>query len=180
MAQTYRLEDGKYLCRIQVIPPDTFILMDLHDIHVYPPLQFKNKKQEEFYRKLVRDVKRTLPYAKLAGRTIEETNKKLATISNQRERKKYLKAFEKELFASYEKELKKLTLSQGKLLIRLIDRECSVTSYDLIKEFRGGFSAFFWQGFAGVFGANLKSEYDASDKDKLIERVINLVEAGQL
>ena len=86
----------------------------------------------------------------------------------------------KTLFKKYEKELKKMSISQGRMLMKLIDRECDRTSYDLIKAYKGNTSAFLWQGVAKVFGSNLKSEYNAQEDDKLIERVIKLVEAGQL
>ena len=84
------------------------------------------------------------------------------------------------MFNQFEKDLKKLTVSQGKMLVKLIDRECNKTTYEIIKNYKGNFSAFLWQGVAKIFGSNLKAEYDGSDKDKIIERVIILVEAGQL
>jgi hypothetical protein len=96
------------------------------------------------------------------------------------ERKKFMKEFEKEAFKKYEADLKKMTVSQGRILMKLVDRECDKTSFDLIKAYKGSFTAFFWQGVARLFGSNLKSEFDASDKDKVLERVIVLVEAGQL
>jgi hypothetical protein len=104
----------------------------------------------------------------------------LGDIEKDNERKKYLAHYEKEIFKRYEPELRKLTINQGRLLLKLIDRECNSTSYDLIKSYRGSVSAFFWQGIARIFGSNLKSEYDASGNDRIVERVILLVEAGQL
>ena len=113
---------------------------------------------------------------------LKEIDKDLAALPNDRERKKYMEAKEEELLATYKPILKKFTLSQGKMMIRLVDRECNKTSYQLIKQFRGGFRAVFWQGFAKMLGANLKVSYDAntSEEDRIVERVINLVEAGQL
>ena len=96
------------------------------------------------------------------------------------DRKKYLAKYEKEVFKKYEADLRKLTINQGRLLLKLIDRECNSTSYDLIRNYRGSVSAFFWQGVARIFGSNLKSEYDAKGNDKILERVIILVESGQL
>ena len=130
----------------------------------------------------VRDVKKTLPYAKLIASIISDVDSSLAKIDNEKEKKKFMEKKEEELVNTYKPILKKLTFSQGKMLIKLVDRECDQTSYALIKQFRGGFRAFFWQGFARMFGANLKSEYDAmtDDRDKIVERVIILVEAGQL
>lgn len=161
---------------------DTIPNLLLPQIYVYPELVFKNKKQEKFYWKTVRDVKKTLPYAKMVGKMLKDIEKDLAALPNDRERKKYMEAKEEELLATYKPILKKFTLSQGKMMIRLVDRECNKTSYQLIKQFRGGFSAIFWQGFAKMLGANLKVSYDAntSEEDKIVERVINLVEAGQL
>lgn len=164
----------------QVIGKDTFLLAYLHDIWVFPTNNFKNKAQEKYYWRTVRDVKRTLPYAKLVASEISVINAKLAGMKNDKERKKYLSLYEKEVFKKYEPDLKKMSLNQGRLLLKLIDRECNESSYDLIKTYRGSLSAFFWQGVAFVFGSNLKSEYNANDKDKILERVILLVEAGQI
>lgn len=159
---------------------DTIYYAYLNDIYVFPTFKFKNKAQEKFYWKTVRDVKKALPYARLASQVMQETDHNLAKIKNTREREKYIKEREKILFNQFEKDLKKLTVSQGKMLVKLIDRECNKTTYEIIKNYKGNFSAFLWQGVAKIFGSNLKAEYDGSDKDKIIERVIILVEAGQL
>ena len=161
---------------------DTLPNILLPQVYVYPVLVFKDKKQEKFYWKTVRDVKRTLPYAKLVSKMLKEIDRDLAALPNDRERKKYMDAKEEELLATYKPILKRFTLSQGKMMIRLVDRECNKTSYQLIKQFRGGFRAVFWQGFAKMLGANLKVSYDANtnEEDRIVERVINLVEAGQL
>lgn len=164
----------------QINGTDTVLLAFIHDIYVFPKQRFKNKAQEQFFWRTVRDVKKTLPFAKLVASEMTQTNMKLAKLPNDKQRKAYLNQFEKEVFKKYEADLKKMTINQGKLLLKLIDRECEQSSYDLIKIYRGNLSAFFWQGVARVFGTNLKDNYDASDKDKIIERVILLVEAGQL
>jgi hypothetical protein len=165
---------------VEITGKDTVFMAFLHDVWVFPEMNFKNRKQEQYYWKMVRDVKRTLPYAKLVAQELSDTNKKLMMMPNDKERKKFLAQYEKDIYQKYEPELKKLTLSQGKLLIKLIDRECDNTSYDLIKLYRGSFRAFFYQGFARLFGANLKSEFDYTEKDKILDRIIVLVEAGQL
>jgi len=165
---------------VEIVGKDTVFMAFLHEIWVFPEMNFKNRKQEQYYWKMVRDVKRTLPYAKLVAQELSQTNKKLMMMPNDKERKKFLAQYEKDIYQKYEPELKKLTLSQGKLLIKLIDRECDNTSYDLIKLYRGSFRAFFYQGFARLFGANLKSEFDYNKKDKILDRIIVLVEAGQL
>lgn len=164
------IEDGDTIPQL-VLPP----------VYIFPQLKFKNKSSEKFYWKTVRDVKRTLPYAKKIGVTLKEINAELEKIEDPKEKKKFMRSKEDVLIGQYEPELKKLTLSQGKMLIKLVDRECDQTSYELIKQYRGGARAFFWQGFARLFGANLKDSYDTdNEKDKIVERVITLVEAGQL
>jgi hypothetical protein len=164
----------------QVNGNDTVLLAFLHDIWVFPRSTFKNKAQEQYFWRTVRDVKRTLPYAKLISSELTKVNLKLVNMKSDTERKKFMKEFEKEAFKKYEADLKKMTVSQGRILMKLVDRECDKTSFDLIKAYKGSFTAFFWQGVARLFGSNLKSEFDASDKDKVLERVIVLVEAGQL
>ena len=164
----------------QIQGNDTVYLAYLHDVWVFPRTTFKNKKQEKFYWRTVNDVKRTLPYAKLLAQELNTVNTNMLSIESEKERRKVLNEYEKTLFKKYEKELKKMSISQGRMLMKLIDRECDRTSYDLIKAYKGNTSAFLWQGVAKVFGSNLKSEYNAQEDDKLIERVIKLVEAGQL
>ncbi len=164
----------------QVEGNDTILLAFLHDIWVFPRSRFKNKAQEQYFWRTVRDVKRTLPYAKLISSELTKVNVQLVTIKTESERKKFMKEFEKNAFKKYESDLKKMTVNQGRILMKLVDRETDKTTYDLIKTYKGSFTAFFWQGIARMFGSNLKSEFDAADKDKILERVIVLVEAGQL
>lgn len=157
---------------------DTIPVVRLQEIYVYPQIRFKNKRQEAKYDKLVRDVKRTLPYAKMVYETLIETYEYMETLPDDKARQAHLKRMEKELFQQYKPELKKLSYAQGKLLIKLIDRECNQTSYHLLKAYLGSFRAGFWNFFAGMFGASLKSEYDPKGKDALTERVVVLVERG--
>lgn len=160
---------------------DTVPNILLPQFYVYPPLVFKSEKQEKFYWKTVRDVKKTLPYAKLISKMLVDIDRDMAALPNDKARKKYMEDKEDELLETYKPILKKFTLSQGKMLIRLVDRQCDKTSYQLIKQFRGGLRAVFWQGFAKMFGANLKTTYDPNNEDdRIVERVITLVEAGQL
>ena len=165
---------------VVVIDGDTMVQARLHEFVVFPPLKFKNKRQTRYYGKLVRDVKKTLPYAKRASRLINSVNDSLSRITSERARKKYLKHVEKELFKEFEQPLRKLTFSQGRLLLKLIDRECHQTSFEIVQLYRGKFSAFLWQTVARIVGANLKSEYDGFREDFLIERVVILVEKGQI
>ena len=177
-----RAQDGDTLrLRVQVEDGDTVLLARLREVNVFAPLHFKNKRQERFYWRTVRDVKRTLPYAKRVAAEVMAANRALLALPDDKARKEYMNRFEKELFRKYEADLRRMTFSQGKMLIKLIDRECDATSYDLIRVYRGKFSAFFWQGFAKIFGADLKAEYDTSDYEtQVIERIIILVEAGML
>ena len=159
---------------------DTVPVVILKEVLVFPPLVFKNEKEQREYNKLVRDVKRTLPFAKLVYETLIETYEYIETLPDDKAKDAHLKKMEKELFAQYKPELKKLTLSQGKLLIKLIDRECNQSSYQLVGAFLGKFRAGFWNLFASMLGASLKSEYDPKGKDAMTERVVLLVERGQL
>jgi hypothetical protein len=159
---------------------DTMDVVVLSDIIVFPNIEFKNAKEEQAYLKLVRDVKKTLPYAKMVYMTLIETYEYIQTLPDEKSREVHIKRMEKELFAEYKPVLKKMSLSQGKLLIKLIDRECNQSSYNLVKAFLGPFRAGFWNVFAGMFGASLKTEYDPQGKDAETERVVLLVESGVL
>ena len=159
---------------------DTMLMSYLNEIYIFPPEHFKNKTQERFYWITVRDVKLTLPYARLIASELNKTNKTLVSLSDDKERKKYLSQYEKQVLKKYEPALKNMNMNQGRMLLKLIDRECNQTSYELIKAYRGAFTAFFWQGVAKLFGSNLKAEYDGKDKDRMVERIIILVEENRL
>lgn len=160
---------------------DTIAYISLPVLTVYGERQFKNAKEKAKWTKMVRDVKKAYPYAVLASIKLKEYNAALSNIKSETERKKFMKKAEKELKNQFEEDLKKLTLNQGRILIRLIDRETGDTSYELVKELRGSFSAFMWQSLAVVFGSSLKSEYDPTKgDDKMIEQIILLIENGQI
>lgn len=169
--------DSVYLSITEV---DTVYMAFLHEVYVYPKLVFRNKKQERFYWKTVRDVKKTLPYARLISRDMAYADTQLATITDKKARKKWWKQYERQLFKKYEKDFRNMTASQGQMLMKLMDRESERTSYELIRQYRGKASADFWQFVAKLFKNDLKEGYDGQDKDRIIERVITLVEAGQL
>ena len=173
---------GGYLLNSEIYKGDTIGIVYLPEVPIYPAPKFKNKKQEKFYWKTVRDVKKVYPYMKFIGTEYKRINAICDTISDPKLKKKYLKKYEKELLDEYKPVMKKFTLSQGKMLIKLIDRELEETSYDIIKQFRGGFVAWWWQLFAKMLGADLKDDYNISEreKDRIIERVITLYEAGVL
>jgi len=159
---------------------DTVPIIFLNEVLVYPPLVFKNDKERIEYEKLVRDVKRTLPFAKFVYRVLIETYEFIETLPDDKAKEAHLKKMEKELFKEYKPELKKLTLTQGKLLLKLIDRECHQSSYQLVNAFLGKFRANFWNLFATMLGANMKTDYDPHGKDAMTERVARLVERGQI
>ena len=159
---------------------DSLTLIVLPDVLVYPSTGNKDEKQIAAYNKLVRDVKKTLPYAKMIYATLIETYEYMETLPNSKMREEHIKRMESELFAQYKPELKKMTLTQGKLLIRLVDRECNQTSYELAKAFLGPLRAGFWNFFAGIFGASLKSNWEPEGKDAEAEQVVRLIEAGIL
>ncbi len=168
------------LLRGKVIEGDTLPHVFVKEIVVMPPFKFKSTNQRKKYSRLVRNIKKTLPYARLAQKRLYEIERKLDSIPDKKERKVYLKEAEKQLFEEFEQPLRKLTFSQGRMLIKLIDRETGDTSYELIKDLKGGFSAFMWQSVARIFGSNLKSEYDSAGDDKMIEYIIVLIDNGLL
>lgn len=161
---------------------DTIYKVILNTIKVYPAERFKNKAEEEFYWKTVRDVKRTLPYAKLINTTLQETYEYLQTFSTQKEKEEYLKQFEKAIFAQYKPEMKKLTKNQGKTLIKLVNRETNQRSYFIVKAFMGAFRAGFWQTFGRFFGVNMREGFhpESNKNDALIERICVRIEQGSL
>ena len=169
-----------YMVPICVYKGDTIPSMRMPTLYVYKPLKFKNKKQQQEYNRLVRNVKKTLPIAKEVNRAIIETYEFLQTLPDEKAREKHLSMVEKSVKEQYTPRMKQLTLSQGKLLIKLVNRETSSSSYELVKAFLGPFKAGFYQAFAAIFGASLKKEYHPEDEDALIERIIILVENGQL
>lgn len=161
---------------------DSTIHFYLRELTVYPPLKFKNKKQEELYWRTVRDVRLTLPYAKLIAETLIETYEYIETFPTQKEREAYLKEMEGALFKQYKPVLRKFSKRQAKVLIKLIQRETHQSSYDIVKAFLGTFRAGFWQGFGKLFGVSLKSDFrPQKDKnDAMLDRVARLVEQGTI
>ena len=165
--------------KAQIQNGDTIAVVNLREVFVYPPVKFKNKRERNRYNKLVRDVKRTLPLARMIRGLLIETYEEMMKLPENK-RDDYIKQREKDLKKRYTPMMKKLTYAQGRLLIKLVDRECNQTSYDIVKAFFGPFKAGFYQTFASLFGASLKKEYDPEDNDALTERVILMVESGQL
>lgn len=170
---------GKYHT---VIDGDTVMMLVFNEIDVYPPLRFKNKKEEEFYWRTVRDVRKALPYAKLIAETLTETYEYLQTFESEKERKAYLKEMEGEVFNQYKPALKRFTKGQAKILVKLIGRETNQSGYDILKAFLGTTRAVFYHGFGKLFGVNINGKYrpDKNKEDATIERIATLIEQGQL
>jgi hypothetical protein len=163
----YKIEQG-----------DTIYQVQLREIVIFPRPTFKNEKTAREYQRLVHNFKKAYPYALIAKQRLQEMDSAVALIPTEEQRKAYLKQKEKELFKEFSAPLKKLTYSQGRLLLRLIDREIGQTSYYLIKDLRGSFVAFFWQGIAKLFGADLKRPYDKYGEDRPIEDMIKMYHNG--
>ena len=161
---------------------DTVRMTFIRDVYVYPPMKFKNKKQEEFYWRTVRDVRKTLPYAKLAFSTLCETYEYIQTIPDKKSREKHLKQLEKDIFEQYKPVVKNMTKTQGKILLKLINRETDQSSYSIVKAFLGTFRAGFWQTFGRFFGMNMKAGFkpEKNDEDAIIDRIATLIEQGAL
>lgn len=149
-------------------------------LYKYPPMAFKSDKEREVYNSLVRNVKRVLPLAKLVKQTLIETYDYLDALPTQEARNRHMNLVEKGIKEQYKPIMKKLSYSQGKLLIKLVDRECHDTGYSLIQAFFGSFKAAYYQFFASIFGASLKKSYDPEGDDRFTERVVRMVESGQI
>ena len=169
-----------FLTPATVYEGDTIPYVKLPMVYIFKPIKFKNKRQERHYNKLVRDVKKVLPIANEVKKAIIETYLVLQTMPTEKQRSRHLKAVEKSVKEQYTPIMKKLTFSQGKLLIKLVDRQTHSTGYELVKAFLGPFKAGFYQAFAALFGASLKKHYDAEGDDAMVERVILMVESGQI
>ena len=152
----------------------------MSNVYVYPKITFDSKQKQNAYLRLVRNVKKVLPIAKEANQIIVETYEYLETLPNKKARDEHLKLVEKSIVRDYKPKMKKLTYSQGKLLIKLVYRECDSSTYDIVKAVLGPVRAGFWQAFAWCFGVSLKKGYDPEGVDRLTERVVLMVEAGQL
>ncbi len=177
---SYSQENKGHLVELTVYKGDTIPIIHFREVYIFPKRTFKNEQEAVKYRKLIRNVKRVYPYAKLAEIRLAEISNHIATLNSEAAKRAYAKKSEKEIKEEFEEELKKLTLSQGKLLIKLIDRQTGDSSYELVKDIKGSLSAFMWQSVARLFGSSLKVKYDPKGKDKLIEEIVLRYEHGQL
>lgn len=178
MQENERVEGQTVAAR--VTDGDTLIVIELQPVDVVAPRQFRNRWEAYRYDRTVRNVRRVYPYAQLAGIMFREYSEQLMQMDSERERREFARNAEKELRQQFEEDLKRLTFSQGLILIKLIDRETNHTSYDVVREFRGLFSAVFWQSLGRLFGYNLKTEYDPYGEDRMIEEIVQLIEEGLL
>lgn len=163
-----------------LVDGDSIQYMEMNNVYVYPQPTFKDEKQRQQYNRLVYNVKKVLPIAKECHDIIIETYEYLQTLPDKKARDEHLKLVEEDIKRTYTPRMKKLTYSQGKLLIKLVDRECNSTSYGLIQAILGPVKAGFYQAFAWLYGASLKKQYDPKGKDRLTERVVRMVESGQI
>ena len=163
-----------------LVDGDSIQYVEMNNVFVYPANQFKNERQRQAYNRLVYNVKKVLPIAKEVKGIIIETGDYLATLPNEQARKEHLKRVEKGIKEQYTPRMKKLSYSQGKLLIKLVYRECNSSSYELINAFLGPVRAGVYQAFAWIYGASLTKKYDPEKTDRLTERVVRMVEAGQI
>lgn len=170
---------GKYHT---VIDGDSVLVLVMNEIPCFPPLKFKDKAEEDFFWRTVRDVRKALPYAKLICETLTETYEYIETFDTKQERERYLKEMEGAVFDQYKPQLKKFTKGQAQMLVKLIQRETNQSGYDILKAFLGQFRAAFWQGFGRLFGVNLNGAFRPSTdrKDAIIERVASRIEMGLL
>jgi len=174
-----KYDDGFFMSGI-IIDGDTFPHIKLYKVVIYPERKFRSKRQYRRYTRLMRNVKKVYPYAVMIGNYYYQVVQDIEHIPDPKDKKKYLKNKEKELRDQYEETLINLTFTQGRLLIKLVDRETSSTTYDVIKEFKGGMSAVFWQSLARVFGTNLKVQYNGNEEDKMIEEIIAKIENHEI
>ncbi len=159
---------------------DSIQYVEMNNVYVYPQPVFKSEQERQAYNRLVYNIKKVLPIAKEVRQIILETYEYLETLPNKKAKDEHMKLVEKSIRKEYTPRMKKLSYQQGKLLIKLVFRECNSSSYQLIQAFMGPIRAGFWQAFAWTFGASLTKKYDPNGVDRLTERVVLQVESGQL
>ena len=164
----------------QIIDGDTIYVASVDPVYIFSPIEFEDAQELLKYQKLVRNVKKAYPYAVLANVRFKAINDSLSKLKTKKEQKEYLDKAEKELTEEIKPIARKLTITQGRILMKLIDRETGNTAYSLVKELKGSFSAIFYQSFARLFGSNLKSKYDPKGEDRDIEDIIQKIQRGQI
>jgi hypothetical protein len=177
---TLQMDLGGYPVTAVITNGDTIFVSNLEEAVIQPAKRRAATRDMRQYRRLIYNVKIVYPYAKLAGTKFAEVNDHLQTLEKGKDQREYIKQLENDLLKQYEEELKDLTITQGRILIKLIDRETTLTSYEVVKELRGSFQAAFWQAIARIFGSNLKTEFDPEGEDKTLNEIIIMIEKGEL
>lgn len=154
--------------------------IEIKEVNIFGHSSKSTRFQYWRYERLVYNIKQVYPYSVIVRNKLNEVNSELEKLPGDKERKDYIKKVEKDIFHNYEGDMREMTITQGRLLIKLISRETQNTSYNLIRTYRGKISAAFWQGIARIFGTNLKEGYDPNGEDAVIEKIIQEIEAGRL
>lgn len=163
-----------------IIDGDTTYTVKVKPVVYFSERKFKNNRERNKYNRLARHVIKVYPYAKTINNIFKETEFVLAHMDNEREKKQYIKLKEKQLKKEFEDDIREMTYTQGRILIKLVDRETGHTTYELVRHFKGDMSAIFWQSIARIFSTNLKYEFDAKGDDKWIEEIVAKIENGML
>lgn len=174
----YAQEDNGYLLGYVVENGDTVYVSSIKEAVVVGHSSVRSKRDWRQYRRMVYNLKKVYPYTQLVKSKLAEMNARFTHLKTKKERKEYVDRVEKEMMAEFEGPLRKLTISQGKMLIKLIDRETGRSSYALVKELKGGFTTFFWQNIGRLFGYNLKARYDPKGEDAVLEELVQMYENG--
>jgi len=164
----------------KIIQGDTVPYIDMRTVVIFPQMDFKAWSDLVGYERLVVNVRKVYPYAKLAGIKLTEYKHVLDTLPNDRARKKFLKAAEKDLEAQFGDQIKDLNFTQGNILIKLIYRQTGNSTFAIVKELRGSFNAFIYQTVARIFGYDLRTQYDPEGNDKAIEHIVRMIDQGEL
>jgi len=173
-------DTNKITLPAKIIHGDTLPAVDLNGVIIFPPGKFDTRSEAARYDRFVYNIRMVYPYAKLAGIKLKQIKAILDTIRNEKQRKAFLRKSEKELDAQFGEQIRDMTFSQGKILIKLIYRETGSSTFAIVKELKGGFNAFFWQTLARLFGYDLKAIYDPAGEDESIERVVKMIDAGAI
>ncbi|MDP3463948.1 MAG: DUF4294 domain-containing protein [Bacteroidales bacterium] len=174
------LPDSTYVVFAKIERGDTILIVNLPEVPVYSLRIFDSRRDIRKVERMIYHVKKVYPFARLAGIKLNEYETVLREAKTERERRRIMKKAEEEIEEQFGADLRDLTFTQGKILIKLIDRETGETSFDLVQDLRGNFNAFFYQTFARLWGYNLKTKYDPRGEDELIEAIVLMIENGQL
>lgn len=177
-SQQWVTEEGFTILPVTIVNGDTIPNAYIKPVAIYSPRKFKSKRDYREYQRLIRNLKAAYPYSQVAKSKVLEMNAHFKTLSTKRERDAYVREVEKQMRQEFESQLVRLTITQGRILIKLIDRELGRSSYDLVKELKGGTSAVFWQTVARIFGSNLKAKFDPEGEDRLLNELVIQLEQG--